>query len=130
MKSKLGDLLDDLLSVPVVILAAVHNCTLNAELPLSSGINLKGSNMGRPLSRQHTDRRSLQFCWCVQGPLHAASLVALLRKWKEQRSSLEESYSSLKDFIRSRDVMDALLSAYTCCGSTDGGGKVWEYVSL
>lgn len=132
-KSKLDDLLDDLLSVPVVVLAAVHNCTLNAELPLSSGINLKGSfKTWDDLFADNilTDAVSNSAGAYKDPCMPPLFLVALLRKWNEQRSSLEESYSSPKDFIRLRDVMDALLSVYTCCDSTGGGGKVWEYVSL
>ncbi|KAK1858118.1 hypothetical protein I4F81_000731 [Pyropia yezoensis] len=134
LTSNVNILINDLLSVPVVILAAVHNCTLNAKLPLVSGIDLRGVSLKTwddlfavsLLTDAVRNSEGLYKDPCMP-PLF---LVVLLRLWKLRRSSLMAEFATAQYFIRLRDVLDALLSVYSSRDSTGGADDVWEYVSL
>lgn len=134
LTSNVNILINDLLSVPVVILAAVHNCTLNAKLPLVSGIDLRGVSFKtwddlfavNLLTDAVNNSEGLYKDPCMP-PLF---LVVLLRLWKLRWSSLMAEFATAQYFIRLRDVLDALLSVYSSSDSTGGADEVWDYVSL
>ncbi|KAK1862507.1 hypothetical protein I4F81_005075 [Pyropia yezoensis] len=130
----MNKLLNDLFSVPVVVLVAVHNCVLNAELPLASGINLHGVSFkswdslfaSNVLTDAVVNSRGTYKDPCMP-PLF---LVALLRLWDERRDELMQEYSTVQEYKLVCDVLDALASVYHSSDSMGSADKVWEYVSL
>ncbi|KAK1870005.1 hypothetical protein I4F81_012469 [Pyropia yezoensis] len=128
----LSKLLSDLLVVPAVLLAALHNCTLDSEQPLVLGINVPGltfKSWDDVVSYnvlvgavQATDGRFENPC---MPPLF---LVALMAQWKSAPSI--EADATATEFLRLKGVFDALSEMLDAADKGGAASRVWELVSL
>lgn len=128
----LSKLLSDLLVVPAVLLAALHNCTLDSEQPLVLGINVPGltfKSWDDVVSYnvlvgavQASDGRFENPC---MPPLF---LVALMAQWKSAPSI--EADATATEFLRLKGVFDALSEMLDAADEGGAASRVWELVSL
>ncbi|KAK1867243.1 hypothetical protein I4F81_009750 [Pyropia yezoensis] len=128
----LSKLLSDLLVVPAVLLAALHNCTLDSEQPLVLGINLPGltfKSWDDVVSYnvlvgavQASDGRFENPC---MPPLF---LVALMAQWRSAPSI--EADATATEFLRLKGVFDALSEMLDAADKGGAASRVWEFVSL
>jgi len=128
----LSALLSELLVVPAILLAALHNCTLDSEQPLVVGVNVPGLTFKvwddvvshnvlvgavKTLDGTYVDP-------CMP-PLF---LVALVAKWKTVSNILADATAS--ELLRLKGVFDALSKMLHAADEGGASSRVWEFVSL
>lgn len=128
----LSKFLSDLLVVPAILLAALHNCTLDTEQPLVVGVNVPGlafKSWDDVVSYnvlvgavQASDGKFENPC------MPSLFLIGLVAQWKAV--STIEADATATEFLRLEGVFDALSEMLDAADKAGAASRVWEVVSL
>lgn len=134
-QESLTELLNDLLASPVILVAALHNCEVDSQLPIIQG------DLSKRYFKGWDDLFSTGVLSCgLQGtsgtyknpcipPLY---LVALLERWGPWQTevALPGAGPAATDAIYMRGIMHALKELFHTYDGKGDASSVWEYVSL
>lgn len=122
-----------MLDVPVIIIAAVHPCTVQSQLPILTGTrvsdpcatwdDLLASNTLTAAVKD--DAGSLENM-CMP-PLY---LLALLKRWMETKSGMRVRSASKELFCELNGILEALQQVCGASVTKGSADKVWEYVTM
>jgi len=129
----LAVLLEGLLVTPVVITAALHNCTLDSRQPVSTGAYVAGpcASWDDLLASNALTASAKDSSGTYQNPcMPPLYLVALLEQWKAVRANLAARHGSARFFKPLQSIFNALEQLLGASDAKGAASHVWEFVSL
>ncbi|KAK1870288.1 hypothetical protein I4F81_012750 [Pyropia yezoensis] len=122
-----------MLDVPVIIIAAVHPCTVQSQLPI-----LTGTRVSDPCATWDDLLASNTLTAAVKDDVGSLEnmcmpplyLLALLKRWMETKSGMRVRSASKELFCELNGILEALQQVCGASVTKGSADKVWEYVTM